>query len=363
MRVAYRIAKESLPAYSHENSPKKYTQHQLFACLVLKSMLDLKYRTIAALLEDCSDLRAVIELKEAPHFSTLQKAASRLLREPHLRRLHDATIRGAEEARILKATTDLVAVDASGFEARHISRYFVRRRRRGQKRLKNPLYETTTYRRFPKASIAADRATHLVLAVAATRGPASDLKPFVSVMRDACRRRRIRMAALDAGYDAEWVHEYLRLDLGVRSIIPPKIGRPSARPPNGRYRGLMHRRFPKQQYGQRWQAETVFSMIKRRQGDAVHAISHHAQRRALMLKVLTHNIMILWRRPVGFLQSRPNPIPTARSDRALSCSSVSSMMPGRTPLKRAKKAGVTGTFPMGTAIRGPFGRTRWWMDT
>jgi len=30
MRVAYRIAKESLPAYSHENSPKKYTQQDRY---------------------------------------------------------------------------------------------------------------------------------------------------------------------------------------------------------------------------------------------------------------------------------------------------------------------------------------------
>ena len=36
--------------YSHKFSPKVYTQHQLFACLVLKEALRLDYRGIAKLL-------------------------------------------------------------------------------------------------------------------------------------------------------------------------------------------------------------------------------------------------------------------------------------------------------------------------
>jgi transposase len=46
-------------------------------------------------------------------------------------------------------------------------------------------------------------------------------------------------------------------------------------------------------YGQRWQAETAFSMIKRRQSDAVAARTYWSQCRELMLMALTHNIMIL----------------------------------------------------------------------
>ena len=46
-------------------------------------------------------------------------------------------------------------------------------------------------------------------------------------------------------------------------------------------------------YGQRWQVETVMSMIKRRQGGYVLGRSNGARFRELSLKVLTHNIMIL----------------------------------------------------------------------
>ena len=63
----------------------------------------------------------------------------------------------------------------------------------------------------------------------------------------------------------------------------------------------------------RAQVETVISMIKRRQGAYVRGRSYHSQCRDLRLMVLTHNVMILWRR--GFLQSRSEPfLPTHRSE-------------------------------------------------
>ncbi|KPK42347.1 MAG: hypothetical protein AMK72_14415 [Planctomycetes bacterium SM23_25] len=46
-------------------------------------------------------------------------------------------------------------------------------------------------------------------------------------------------------------------------------------------------------HGQRWQAETTVSMIKRRLASAVNARSCWSQRRALMLKAIAHNILLL----------------------------------------------------------------------
>tara|TARA_B100000614_G_C14304747_1_gene393568 strand:+ start:231 stop:470 length:240 start_codon:yes stop_codon:yes gene_type:complete len=45
-------------------------------------------------------------------------------------------------------------------------------------------------------------------------------------------------------------------------------------------------------YGQRWQVETVFSMLKRNLGDAVHARNYQSQCRELRLLAVTHNVMI-----------------------------------------------------------------------
>jgi transposase len=306
MRMALAIAQDVLPTYAHRFSPQRFTQPQLFACLVLKSMLDQDYRGVTALLADCADLRAAIELRCVPHYTTLQKAAVRLFRQPITHRLFDQMVREAERRLLLSPSPSTVAVDSSGFEAMHCSRYFVSRRARGQHKAGNLQYQTTTYRRFPKAALVVDCPTHFILACAAMRGPSPDITHLDHIMVQAFTRRGMGTALLDAGYDAEWAHEFLRHDLGIRSIIPPRIGRPTTRAPTGHYRAQMRRHFPRKTYGQRWQVETVFSMIKRRQGECLRATTYHAQCRAITLKALTHNILILRRRGAS-LQSIPVP--------------------------------------------------------
>jgi transposase len=155
-----------------------------------------------------------------------------------------------------------------------------------------------TYRRFPKLGLVVDCRSHLILAAVAGRGPSPDHPHLIEAVLAARERRAIETLLADAGYDAEWVHRFVRDELDIRSIIPPQIGRPTAKPPTGRYRLAMQRYFrrPKRRrrYGQRWQAETVFSMIKRRLGASVNARSDRRQRRAMLLKAIVHNILILF---------------------------------------------------------------------
>ena len=91
--AALATARRSLPAYSHVCSPKKFTQHQLFACLALKSFLKADYRGVVAHLEDHPTLCALLEIKFVPHFTTLQKASRRLLASAPAKRLLEHTIR------------------------------------------------------------------------------------------------------------------------------------------------------------------------------------------------------------------------------------------------------------------------------
>ena len=55
----------------------------------------------------------------------------------------------------------------------------------------------------------------------------------------------------------------------------------------------MQQRFNRRTYGQRWQVETVFSRIKRNQGDVLRSRTYGSQNREMLLKVLTHNIGII----------------------------------------------------------------------
>ena len=85
--TALAIARDALPAYTHEFSPRKFTQHQLFAILALKEFERCDYRKVAALLQDCPELRQAIGLREVPHFTTLQKASRRMLASDNVRAL------------------------------------------------------------------------------------------------------------------------------------------------------------------------------------------------------------------------------------------------------------------------------------
>ena len=77
--VALMVAQRALSAYAHRFSPKTYTQHQLFACLALKTFFKTDYRGITAILTDLGDLRRTLGMRRVPHFTTLQKACRRLL--------------------------------------------------------------------------------------------------------------------------------------------------------------------------------------------------------------------------------------------------------------------------------------------
>jgi hypothetical protein len=77
---ALRLARETLPLYSSHYSRKDYTQHQLFALLVLKAFHKTDYRGIIAIVADSSDLRHDLGLSRVPHPSTLNYAEQRLLK-------------------------------------------------------------------------------------------------------------------------------------------------------------------------------------------------------------------------------------------------------------------------------------------
>lgn len=306
--VAYQVGKDALPDYAHRYSPKTYTLAQLFACLVLKSFFKTDYRGIVCILADSPSWCDAIGLKRVPHFTTLQKIERRLLNAQACHALLSQTILLARQAKLMRKCVKLTAIDATGFESRHVSAYFVKRCERGQKRLNNKLYQTTTYTRFPKLTVLSDCATHLILATKTGRGPGSDCKYFKPALNAALKRVRINTLTADAGYDGEPTHVYAREACNVRTIIPPTRGRPAKnnKLPAGRWRRLMATRFDKKKYGQRWQSETVFSMIKRLQSSALRARRYWSQSRELNLKAITHNVMVLYIYR-GFLQSRPDP--------------------------------------------------------
>ena len=298
--AAWRVAQKTLPPYSHKYSPKKFTQHQLFASLVLKAFLRTDYRGLAAAMQDSQQWCRDIELEKVPHYTTFQKAARRLLRSAKVDKLLAETVRQIQGK---KKKVPLAAIDSTGLESHHSSRYYIRRRSREPN-----LWQTTTYKRYPKLGIVVDCSNHVILGYLTGQGPRPDIQDLEPTLAKTTDGVRIEWLTADAGYDSESNHRFCREQKGIRTLIPPKHGRPTKKPAKGRYRRLMQTRFDKQKYGQRWQVETVMSMIKRRQSASTSGRTYHSRRRDLLLMVLTHNIMILFRVKV-FYRAWPTPFP------------------------------------------------------
>ena len=152
-------------------------------------------------------------------------------------------------------------------------------------------------KRLPKLSLAVHAASHLILCARASTGGGADHAHFVPLLSQALTRMPLAVVLADAGYDSEANHQMARQVLGVRSLIPATAGRPGANGPTGHYRRLMRRRLKagpdKKCYGQRWQVETVNSMIKRNLGSACRSRTARGRKKDMLLRAITHNIMII----------------------------------------------------------------------
>jgi hypothetical protein len=175
------------------------------------------------------------------------------------------------------------AVDATGLESRHTSRYFFQRAGR-----------TSSARHWTKLTVTCHTRSHFWAATTVSPGPDNDSPQFRPAMRQASLAVRWDRVLADTAFDSEEHHRFCRQELGVRSTVIPLNRRNQGRKwPKTRYRRQMKRRFFKRVYGQRWQAESAFSRHKRRLGAALYGRSESSRERECHLRVLTHDLMIL----------------------------------------------------------------------
>ncbi|HEX4610377.1 MAG TPA: transposase, partial [Urbifossiella sp.] len=198
-------------------------------------------------------------------------------------------------------------------ESRHVSRYYVKRRSKT-----GAGTQETTYSGYPKVVLVTDCATHPVLAAVPGRGPASDPVQFKAALKQAAGRARVGTLLAEADFDGEAIHGHVRGVYGIRTLIPPTRGRPSEKPPAGRWRRWMRAalRRSEAKYGQRRQTEAANGMIERRLGSALRARGYWSQCREIIPRVITHNVMIVARFRVFYRAgyNRIREIPPAVAD-------------------------------------------------
>src|SRR5512143_1563424 len=202
---------------------------------------------------------------------------------------------GAARDRGLIPEKPRAAIDATGYETRHVSRYFSWRSKRSGKRRRQ--------RSWPKLTAVLEARSHFFLSARVSRGPSQDSPQFRPAVRAAAGRCPIDTLLGDGAFDAEHNHALARERLGVRSTVIPLNRRNNSgrKWPRARYRRQMVRRFRRKPrrsryrrvYGQRWQVENGFSRTKRRLGSALRVRKWVNQKKEILMRVLTHNLMLL----------------------------------------------------------------------
>ena len=269
-RIAYAIAQETVPRYSHPKSPHRFTQPQLVACLLLTFYLDISYRDMEEWLLASEAVQRVLELNHIPDHSTL----SRVLKRVRMSEMQ------AMKARLLAGMDkeEVVAADATSFRFSQASAYYQTRSGR-------------TYQDWLKGAYVVGTRSLMILGWRSGSGTQPDfdflapLKRQVTPYGVQVNGQRDWLLLADSGLDARGVS---RLDL-----IPPIRRNGKLTDPKRKARAdLVSAARLDGLYGQRWKAETVNSVIKRKFGDTIRSRSLRLQHREPIVKALVYDLHV-----------------------------------------------------------------------
>ena len=282
-RLAMATARRVVPPRLSRHADPVYHPASLMAALLLKEHLGLTYRAAEDLLRLSGRLRRLFGLRIVPDHSTLWWFARRHL-DPDLAAL--ALAETVERAAGRLRGPRLVALDSTGMWLSHASRWFERRAKRGRGQ-----------RGWLKWALAMWVGPQLLLAQRVRPGPSGDFGDLVPLAAAAHAVLPFERLVADAGYDSEANHRSCREDLGVDSLIPAKKRRSVRVIATTPYRQEMVRRLgeagdegSRRAYRQRWKAETVMSVVKRRWGEALSARLDDTQRTQALLRGVVYNL-------------------------------------------------------------------------
>ena len=270
-RLSMRLSARYMRPYSHIKSPKKFTQSQLMTCLILRAYMKTTYRGVIELLDASDKLQKTLRLKRLPHYSTLKYFADR----SDTLAIVDAMLAEIVGQVVEQSGEEEVAIDATGVESTSASAYFCTRS--GRKR-----------KRYVKLSLCVTCGTMLPASLVMSWGPCNDKAVARELLNKSSAVVQPKTLFADAGYDAEWVHEYCRDGWGVDSWIPPAVHRKDGGV-NGKYRSKMTpRRLKKNGYGRRWIVESFMSGLKRTTGSMLAARDDAAMFTEAAVRVLAY---------------------------------------------------------------------------
>jgi len=259
----------NIPLYFRYVQKKTFTNYQHLFLLVAKEHTTYGYRMFIESLYD-SKIPTYIKLKKIPHFTTLQKFASRLPAKI-LNKLIFQT-------RTLFKQGSIFGADSTGMELDHASSHYCKRIDR-----KEPV------KGFVNLNMICDVKNKNILVTKIRKKRRSDFSDFMP-MFNKIKHFAFDYFVADKGYDS-WRNHKAVQDAGASSQIKTRnFGTRTCRTKGKRYRDKAKNGFDEVIYGQRAITESVFSSLKRKYGSRMRARKYKTQKIELLFKILAYNI-------------------------------------------------------------------------
>ena len=258
-----------IPKYFRYVQKKTFTNYQHLFLLIVKEHTTYGYRKFIESLYD-SKIPKYIQLKKIPHFTTLQKFASRLPAK-----IINSLILLTKN--LFKKQGTICGADSTGIELDHASAHYCRRINR-EKPVKGFIL-------FNAISDLYNQIFTVVKIRKRRRHDCIDLQ----CMYPKIKHENFDYFVADKGYDSEKNHKMV-FESGKHSLISMKHMDLPSHKTKGEYRKKAKKEFEHGIYTQRNITESNFSAFKRKYGAKIRARKYKTQKIELLSRILSYNI-------------------------------------------------------------------------
>jgi len=256
--------------YPHKHDPKIYGVWVNVAILALRQLEDKSYRFVVELAAEMPNVLVLLEIADAPHWTTLHKAAKKL-KGSFIERLVAAIVAAT------KSTFVRAGIDATGLQLTRASSYYTEVLKKDRKRRRS-------IKKHLKLSTVVDLTHQLPICFKIRRGPASDHWDCDRLIREAYRIKPFKSFDGDKGYTGE---EHRRIVV-EECHAEDRINVKNPEVPIWRTKGYYLKQAKKRRLRANYRSlnETYHSVMKRIMGSTVRAVSTRMQNREGAFKVL-----------------------------------------------------------------------------